>query len=258
VRFAPTAPGPARATLTVPSDNGTLQAPVSALAPSVASLTWVRPAFEATGSYDRAGQVQRLVLELRNPLASQVPMGFSALEAGRRSGFTVESNRCRWDDLGPGAACRVAVLYRPRGPGATRATLIVRGGDAELKIRLRAGPFAPPAIKRVAAPECLTRTARVAVVTDQPALVRWRVLRWTAALAPSCGRHSVRGAESKAAPASASGRAYTVPAARTANRAVGRFALPRGLGPGTYVLSVSASNAHGAGESQTTVFSLLG
>ncbi len=253
VRFAPTKPGAAQATLTVPTDNGTLEVPVSALAPSVASLTWVQPAFEATGAYNHAGQVQRLVLELRNPLTSQVALGASTLAQGKDAGFAVKSNSCRWSRLGPGATCRVSVLFRPSGPRSATATLTLRGGSAQLKIGLHAGPFAPPAVRHVGAPKCLTRAARVSVLTDAPAVVRWRVLRWTSDLAPACEQHGLRALASTTGRASASGRAQTIAGT---HGALGRFALPRGLRPGTYVLSVVASNSHGTGETQTLLLTV--
>jgi hypothetical protein len=257
VRFAPQAAGAAHATLAVPSDNGTLEVPVSAFAPSVASLTWSRPAFEATGEFDRAGQVQRLVLEVRNPLPStQVPVASSALAGPRRNGFAIESNRCRWIRLAPGATCRISVLFRPRGSAAARATLTLRGGGASVLIGLRAGAFAPPAVRRVAAGACSRPASRsqILVVTDEPAVLKWRALRWTSAFAPGCGPSSdVRGALSRPGRSSASGRARATAATvlrRGTGRSVARFALPRGLRPGTYLLSVVASNAHGMGQTQ--------
>jgi hypothetical protein len=253
VRFAPTAPGAAQATLTVPTDNGTLGVPVSALAPSVADLAWTPPAFEATGAHSHAGQVQRLVLALRNPLTSQVSLGASTLDQAKDAGFVVKANRCHWARLTPGATCRVSVLFRPTGPRVARATLTLRGGGAEVKIGLWAGPFAPPAVRQVSAPKCLTRAVRISVRTDAPATVRWHILRWTADLVPACGRHGVRAEASTTGRSSAAGRARTTGAT---HGALGRFALPRGLKPGTYVLSVVASNAHGTGERQTLLLTV--
>ncbi len=252
VRFAPTEPGAAQAALTVPTDNGDLEVPVSALAPSVADLTYARPAFEATGASNPAGQVQRLVLELRNPLSTTVSLGATTLSAA--PAFAVGSNRCHWARLEPGGVCRVSVLYRPRGAGAAQGTLVVRGGGAALRLRLRAGPFAPPAVRRLDAPRCLAGAARVSVLTDAPAVVRWRAVRWTPDMAPACGRHAARRARTTTAgrPA-ASGSAHTVAATHGAR---GRFVLPRGLAPGTYVLSVVASNAHGTGETQTILLTV--
>ncbi len=238
----------------MPTDDGALDVPVSAYAPSVASLAYVRPAFESTGASDRAGQVQRLVLELRNPLPAPVSLGATSLSATRADGFAVQSDRCQWARLGPGGSCRVSVLYRPSGPRAARATLIVRGGGDRLRIGLRAGPLAPPAIKRLAAPACLARTARVAVHTDQPALVRWHALRSTPLAASACGRHGARDADTQPGRSSAAGRTRTTAAD---HGAAGGFTLPRGLRPGTYVLSVSASNPHGTGESETISLTVL-
>jgi hypothetical protein len=42
----------------------------------------------------------------------------------------------------------------------------------------------------------------------------------------------------------------------TRQGALARFVLPRGLKPGTYVLSVVASNAHGTGQSQALVITV--
>jgi hypothetical protein len=254
VRFAPTKPGAAEATLSVPSDNGTLEVPVSVFAPSVANLAWSHPAFEATGAYNRAGQVQRLVLELRNPLTSPVGLGASTLAQARGAGFTVKSNSCQWSSLAPGTTCAVSVLFRPKGRRTAKATLTLHGGGAEVDIPLHAGPLAPPAVRRLSAPRCLARAARVSVLTDAPAMVRWRVLRWTSALAPGCAQRGPRRAAAAArSGGSATGRAHTVAGT---HGALGRFALPRGLPTGTYVLSVVASNAHGTGETQTVLLTV--
>jgi hypothetical protein len=238
VRFAPQSGGAVRATLQVPSDNGTVAVPLSAVAPSVASLSWSRPAFEGTGAFNRVGQVQRLVLEVRNTLSTGVPVAAAALSAGRRRGFSIRSDGCRGRRLGPGAACRVAVEFRPVDAGVARATVTLRGGGAQLRIGLRAGPFAPPAVKRVGAIARVGKNVRV--VTDQPAAIRWRIL--------DRGR------------AHASGRISAATVARLIRgigRAVVRIALPRGLPPGTYLLSVSARNAHGAGDPHTVRLTVL-
>jgi hypothetical protein len=84
--------------------------------------------------------------------------------------------------------------------------------------------------------------------------VSWHVVRWTTGPASGCGQHGPRRAAAPAkARASASGRARTTSAA---HGALGRFAIPRGLPPGTYVLTVVASNAHGTGATQTLLLTV--
>jgi hypothetical protein len=238
VRFVPQAGGAVRGALQVPSDDGTLAVPVSAFAPSVASLAWSRRTFEGTGAFNRVGQVQRLVLEVRNPLSTPVPISASGLSTGRSRGFTLRSDRCRGLRLAPGAVCQVLVLFRPSVASVAHATLTLRGGGAAVRIGLRAGPFAPPAVMRVAATAHAGRDVRV--VTDQPASVSWRIL--------AGGRTHARGRAAAATVARL---------VRGVGRSVARIALPHGLRPGGYLLSITPSNAHGTGAPQTVSLSVL-
>jgi hypothetical protein len=107
-----------------------------------------------------------------------------------------------------------------------------------LQIGLHARPFTPPVIMRPAATARVRK--QVLVVTDQPASVSWRVI----------GRRRGFGR----------GRAATVAAARLirgTGKSVARIALPRALRPGSYLLSVSPSNAHGVGATQTVALTVV-
>jgi hypothetical protein len=239
VRYAPAAPGPAPASLEVPSENGTLSVPVSAFAPSASDLTWAASAFAATGGFVRAGEVQRTTVQITNQSAFAVPLaGAAELAPGSAPAFSIAADDCPAGQLAPGASCQVTIVFRPRRPRPVGATLALSGGGAELRIGLSARPFAPPMIMRPASTARVRK--QVLVVTDQPASVSWRVI----------GRRRGFGR----------GRAATVAAARLirgTGKSVARIALPRALRPGSYLLSVSPSNAHGVGATQTVALTVV-
>jgi hypothetical protein len=264
LRYAPRTGGGVKATLAVPSDNGTLSVGVSALGLSVSGLAWSKTAFQATGAFNRTGQVQRVTVEVTNPLPGDVPVTAATLVPGHGHGFAIGSNGCRHTELKPGASCRVSVVFRPARSGAALATLTLRGPRADrLSIGLRAQPFAPPAITRLAGADrtyCFGSRSRnqIVVVTDQPASVSWQMLRRQSTSAPRCGGAGVtHGARERSGRGRAAGHVATIAALRPirgTGRSVARFALPTAgrtrLAPGTYLLSVTARNPHGAGQPQ--------
>lgn len=239
LRFAPVAGGAVAATLLVPSDAGTLGVPITAVSPSASSLSspqLARPAFRTTDGADGAGHTQRLVLTLTNPLSAPVQLTDAALSGVNARQFAIRPNDCARVQLAPGGRCLVYVLFEPRQAGAASATLTVRGDGNPLQVALHATALALPTVTRLTA---IGSHGRVLITTDQAATVRWRL---------ASGRTSVSGrARSRAQRSHAAGK----------QRFDVTVALPlggrRGLGPGRYRLTATASDSHGAGRSRSVL-----
>ncbi len=269
LRFAPVAGGAVTTTLLVPSDAGTLSVPVTAVAPSVSSLSspqLLRPEFRTTDGADGVGHTQRLVLALTNPLSTPVRLTDAALSGANARQFAIRPNDCARVQLAPGGRCLVYVLFEPRRAGVAGATLTLHGDGNPLQVALRATAFALPSVTGLSATGsslCFAAGSsnRVLIATDQAAIVRWQLLAQPHA-APGHCRGSIRRA-------SGSGRTALSGRARSrAQRGHGagrqRFdatvALPvggrRGMRPGTYRLTATASDAHGAGRSRSVVLTV--
>jgi hypothetical protein len=268
LRFRPVTGGAAAATLQLPSGNGTLSVAVTAVAPSVSSLTspqLVSPAFTPTGAADGVGHPQRLVLKLTNPLSAPVHLAKWTLPRGDVRRFLIQSNHCAAVELAPGATCRLSVLFTPTRAGTAWVVLRLRGDGTPLSIILRATAFPLPAVTLLESTDpsrCFTPASgnRVLVVTDQPSSVIWNVLRRPHVLDHRCSRGArVPAPRNAAGRSSASGRILSGghgTLVRGTRKYVARFALPahagrRGLRPGAYRLTVIATNAHGASRSET-------
>jgi hypothetical protein len=273
VRFKPIAGGAAAATLSVPSENGTLSIAVTAVSPSVSSLTspqLASPTFTPAGSGNGVGDAQRLVLNLRNPLGAPVHVADATLSGSNARPFWVQPDDCAGVDLAPNGRCLVYVLFIPTEPGTATALLTLHGSGTPLSVILRATAFGPPRVSSLAAvgPRlCFAPTSgnRVVVATDQRATVRWRVVREPHRIDRRCLSDSrpaaVRGVGGRS---SASGRVRTAahPAAGQVGEYLARFALPldggrRGLLAGAYRLTVTAGNAHGSGAPRTAWLTVL-
>ena len=149
LRFAPVAGGAVTTTLLVPSDAGTLSVPVTAVAPSVSSLSspqLLRPAFRTTDGADGVGHTQRLVLTLSNPLSTPVRLTDAALSGANARQFAIRPNDCARVQLAPGGRCLVYVLFEPRRAGVAGATLTLHGDGNPLQVALRATAFALPSV----------------------------------------------------------------------------------------------------------------
>ena len=154
LRFAPVSGGAVTATLLVPSDAGTLSVPVTAVAPSVSSLSspqLLRPAFRTTDGADGVGHTQRLVLALSNPLSTPVRLTDAALSGVNARQFAIRPNDCARVQLAPGGRCLVYLLFEPTRAGVASATLTLRGDGNPLQVALRATAFALPSVTRLTA-----------------------------------------------------------------------------------------------------------
>jgi hypothetical protein len=273
LRFGPLVGGSVTTALTLPSDSGGLTIAVTAVAPSVSSLTSPQlgdPVFAPVDGADGVGHRQRLELTLTNPLSTLVHVARSTLSESDPHHFSLESNHCRGHGLAPGASCGLSILFSPTRVGTVWARLTVRGTGAALSIRLRATAYAPPAVTRIASTDqrpCFASNSRnrVLVLTDQPASVSWTAVRENSPPGSLC--RSGRDARSRrgAGRSSARGRTSTgvqPTPVRRGERYFARFALPagrgrRGLRPGAYRLTIRAANTHGASPAKTIWVTVL-
>ncbi|HEX4672829.1 MAG TPA: choice-of-anchor D domain-containing protein [Solirubrobacteraceae bacterium] len=269
LRFAPVSGGAVAATLLLPSDAGVLNVPVAAVAPSVSSLSSpqiMRPAFRTIDGADGVGHTQRLIMTLSNPLSTPVRLTDGSLSGANARQFAIRPNDCARVQLAPGGRCLVYVLFEPSRAGTASATLTLHGDGNPLEVALRAIAFALPSVTSLTATGsslCFAPGARnrVLIATDQSATVHWRLASQPHAAPRRC-RGSVAGS-SGSGRTSASGRA---PARAQRSRGVGKrrftanVALPvggrRGLWPGTYRLTATASDAHGAGRSRSVLLTV--
>ena len=258
VVFAPTAGGETNATLSLPSDNGTVAVPISAASPAVAdltSLTLLDPVFTPVNAADGIGHRQRLVLTLVNPLSAPVAVRRADL-SGSRS-FSLGADTCATAPIASGATCQLTVLFNPVVAGAAHTRLTLSGDGAPLAIALNATAFALPSLVRAAAGWCIAPgpSDGILVGASQQSTITWRAAR-VAPTTPGCTRvHSVAGSSD-----SASGH---VPTARRQRHGAydATVKLPlgrRGLRAGTYSITLTPDDAHGSGAARTLRVSVAG
>jgi hypothetical protein len=274
LRFSPSEGGPVTDALQLPSDNGTLSVAVTAVAPSVSSLTspqLISPAFRPTGAADGVGHTQRLVLALTNPLSVPVYVAKSTLSGADARRFEIRSNHCVKVKLTPGGGCRLSVLFTPTRNGTARAILTLRGDGTALSVPLSATAFALRGVALVRPTNrspCFSPSSSngVLVLAYQPSSVTWHLLRMNDGIDRHC--LSKTGA---AAPPGAAGRSSASGHVATGDHTtddsgragyLARFALPanagsRGLRPGAYRLTITATNAHGTGPPKTMSLTVL-
>jgi hypothetical protein len=270
VRFAPVSGGAVIATLQLPSDNGTLQVPVTAVSPSVSSLTarnLLSPVFKPTRRGDGVGYTQRLVLELTNPLRVPVQVASAGLSSREARRFKITTDRCSGSQLMPGARCRLSVLFTPRRAGTARALLTLRGVGTPLAVALDATAFAVPSVMALSSTahnhRCVARApvGRVVIAVDQPSAVSWVLTR------PGQVPHDLCGGQAALALIRRP-RGKSLARGRTPTSAlriliygrreyVARVVLstrpaPRDLTAGTYLLTVTATNSHGTSRAKST------
>ena len=246
---------------------------MNAVSPSVSSLSspqLIHLKFRSVDGADGVGHTQRTILRLVNPLSAPVRIGGAALSGANARQFAIRPNDCARVQLAPRGRCLVYVLFEPTRAGADSATLTLRGDGTPLPVTLRATAFALPSVTRLAATRsslCFAPDSpnRVLVATDQASTVRWRLVAEPQA-APARCRGSVAASGSLGSGrTSAAGRAQARPQHRRGagkQRFGANIALPvggqRGLRPGTYLLTVVASNAHGAGRSRSVLLTVTG
>lgn len=269
LRFAPVTGGAVVATLLVPSDAGQLSVPVTAVSPSVSSLTSPqlrRPAFTPIGGADGVGHAQQLVVTLTNPLSTPVRVAGGALSGPNAHQFSIRPNDCAGVQVAPGGRCLVYVRFTPARAGTGHAVLTLRGDGTPLDVGLQATAFALPSVTRLTATGrslCFAPASsnRVLVATSQPSRLRWALIAQPHG-APTRCHGSVGGQRAAVAGrTAASGRAQTRSGRGRASQTFDTtLALPlagrRGLRAGTYRLMVTATDAHGSGQPRTALLTV--
>ena len=162
---------------------------------------------------------------------------------------------CIHADLAPGASCRLSVIFTPDWVGNASALLTVSGDGTPLLTALRATAYALPAVTSIAAPRCLEAGSRgaIQVLTNQRSSLSWDAVFKHTVGGPLCPAIAAGGRSS------ATGQTTTSSRPRPKHY-VARLALPltgrRGLHPGSYLLTVTPANAHGAGPPRTTLLTV--
>jgi hypothetical protein len=249
VRFALASVGEAAGELQLSSDDGILDVPLSAVAPSLSGLhsrQLAHPQFVPTGAGDGVGYRQRWELTLTNPLRAGVSIARATLSGADAQRFRIASDHCAPGTLRAHGGCQLQVMFTPTRPGTARAQLTLQGTGSPLTAQLRPVAFALPVVTRLTAAgrhRCAaTPGALVSATVSQAATVHWTLTRAAGAGHGACPR---------AGPPT--GRVIASGAVRTGGHGTARTArwsLPRasaGLTPGAYMLTVSAVNGHGAG-----------
>jgi hypothetical protein len=262
LRFRPAAGGEAVGALELASDQGPLDVPVSAAAPSLSVLRSPElPArFTPAGAGDGVGYPQHWILVLTNPLSAGVSIARASLSGPDASRFRIRSDRCAHATLGPRRSCRLTVLFIPTRSGVARAQLTLRGAGLPLTTPLRPVAFSLPTVTRLVPAGTggcvISAEDPVTAATSQRATVRWTLTRAPASVRRRCGRTSAPAGAVLPGAVVAAGQVMTA-------RRRGRIAGTPGYraqwhlggsstpGPGRYVLTVSATNEHGAGPSRS-------
>ena len=261
--FRPTVGGDAVGSLQLASDQGTLDVPVAAAALSVSALRspqLPRPPFVPTKAGNGVGYPQRAVVTLTNPLSAGVPIARASLSGPDARRFRIRSDGCAHATLRPLRSCRLIVLFTPTRPGVAQAELTLRGAGIPLTAALRPMAFPLPTVLRlipVATGGCAIPTGDpIAAVTSQRATVRWTLTPAPARGRRGCGRTAALGgapvAAGSAVTGSRPGRVDGTPG-YWARWRLANSSAPR---PGRYVLTVSATNGHGAGPERSVMVTI--
>jgi hypothetical protein len=259
VSFAPVVGGDAAGDLELPTDNGMLDVPLIATAPSLSGLRSAElpyPEFVPTGAGDGVGYPQRWRLALTNPFRAAVSIDRTLLSGADARRFRVASNHCAHATLRPHGGCRLTVMFTPTRPGTAHGELSLEGTGSPLTAHLRPVAFALPAMTGLTASArhgcAVTLRATVSATVSQSATVHWTLRRVAAAGGAACPRAG--------APARRVVAAGTVRTGRHARAHTARWSLPRGPvapGAGRDVLTVFAVNEHGLGPSRTMAVRLV-
>jgi hypothetical protein len=261
VRFAPAAGGEAGGHLALSTDDGILDVPLIATAPSLSGLVSPElpyPEFLPTGAGDGVGYPQRWRLMLVNPFRATVSIARATLSGADARRFHITSNRCAHATLRPHGGCRLEVMFMPTRPGTARGRLTLQGTGAPLTAQLRPVAFALPAVTRLTAATdngCAAAgggPALVHAVITQPATVRWTLVRAPGAGPMSCRRPPSAGAPLAGAPIVAGSLRTGRRLARGGYPAGWRLTSgPSSLPAGAYVLTVAAADEHGEGPARS-------
>jgi hypothetical protein len=157
VAFAPTAVGPAAATLRVVGDAGTQDVALTGTGSATGAKLVVSPAAVDFGILSPGSAASRTATVTN---AADVPMGIDGVGVvgAQVAAFAIDSDACGAHTVAPGASCAVALRFAPSSTGSYAAALrIAASGAASIDVALsgsaevRAGGpppgpllFAPP------------------------------------------------------------------------------------------------------------------
>lgn len=272
VHSAPLTAGPIAGQLEVPTDNGPLDVPVTAVVASVSALQSAQlpvPVFTASPTGDGVGSPQSLLLALSNPLSAPVSVAHVDLSGPDANRFQLVADLCRGTSLTAGQTCAIAVVVTPVRVGTAHATMTLRGEGLPLTVPLAATAHAAPAIRLLAAGtatrRCWAPVAPVLVVlTNEPASLAWHAVRrgpvascrsaGGSSRTSTAGGSAARAAGGRSARVSAAGAVATGSAMRVLSGRRGYPAALRlgaGLSPGDYRVTVTPRDLHGAGRPRT-------
>jgi hypothetical protein len=253
LRFAPQAPGDVTGDLELATDDGTLEVPLSAAAPSLSGLLspdLPSPRFIPTRAGDGVGYPQRWQLQLTNPFSAPVSIGRATLSGADARRFRITSNHCAHATVRAHGGCRMAVMFTPTRPGTAQAQLILQGTGLPLIAQLRPVAFALPGVTRLTATAthvgCAVAVSGRGVVRamiTQHAIVHWMLAPARGSARPACRHVPAAGAPML------TGTVRTARHVRRGGYPVSLTLRPRTspLPAGTYVLTVSATDEHGQG-----------
>jgi hypothetical protein len=253
VLFRPDAGGEAVGALELTSDQGPLDVPVSGAAPSLSSLRSLElPAkFMPTGAGDGVGYPQRWVLVLTNPLSAGAFIARASLSGPDARRFRIPTDNCAHATLGPRRSCRLTVLFTPTRAGVARGQLTLRGAGVPLTAALRPVAFPLPTVTRLlpAGTGGCTISAEdpISAATSQASSVHWTLTRAPTSERRGCGRATAPGGAAVTEGYVVTGRRPVHVAGTLGYRAQWRLGARTAPLPGRYVLTVSATDEHGAG-----------
>jgi hypothetical protein len=268
VHFTPLAAGGITGQVELPSDNGPLDVPVTAVAASVSALQSAQlpvPVFTASPTGDGVGSPQSLLLAVTNPLAAGISVGRAELTGPEGGRFHLVANRCRDALLAPAQTCAIALVITPTRVGTAHATLTLSGEGRPLIVPLAATARAAPAIRLLMADPARRRCSAPAatalvVLTSEPASLVWHAVRRAPAApcrtsaGPSRAPRPGVGAAPGNSRSSVTGAAVTGSVMRVRSGRRGYLAalrLGRGLSPGSYQVTVTPRDRHGSGRART-------
>lgn len=123
VHSAPLTAGPIAGQLEVPTDNGPLDVPVTAVVASVSALQPTQLpvlVFTVSPAGDGVGSPQSLLLALSNPLSAAVSVAYVDLSGPDANRFHLVADRCRGTPLPPGRRARSPLWSHPSGVAPSR------------------------------------------------------------------------------------------------------------------------------------------
>ena len=199
-RFAPAVSGNPAGALELSTDDGPLDVPLVATAPSLSGLLsadLLHPRFAPTGAGNGVGYPQRWRLRLANPFRAAVSIARVSLAGADARRFRVTSDGCAHATLRPHGGCRLVVVVTPARPGTARAQLELSGTGLPLTAQLRPVAFALPTVTALSAGTrhgCVARPgAPVSARVSQPATVRWTLARSPVTRRGACPRSARAG-----------------------------------------------------------------